>query len=97
MTTGLPTTEDKAFMARAACRRYSPALFDTDTTPTTGRTPMRGTVHIGGTEMTRAERIERARAVCTACPVLDDCAVYIKRFPEPEGVWAATIPEERAV
>ena len=33
--------------------------------------------------------------LCGLCPVLVECAAHIRRYPEGEGVWAGTIPEER--
>ena len=41
------------------------------------------------------EHIEFAAAQCLACPALRACREYVDAFPEPTGVWAATLPSER--
>ncbi len=35
-----------------------------------------------------------AKAICRSCPVLDDCAAYIARHPQP-GTWAAMTERDR--
>ncbi len=42
-----------------------------------------------------AEPVNRiARDICRSCPVLDDCADYIARHPQP-GTWAAMTERDR--
>lgn len=93
---GMPadySPDELAFMGQGACNTKDPDLFVTDTNH--GKTSMRGTVVIGGVRISKKEQIEAARNVCRSCTVLEECAAFVKRYPEPEGVWAATIPEER--
>lgn len=85
--------DELLFMDDGACRAYSPDLFDTDTNH--GRTRMRGTVVIDGKTMKKKAQIALAKEVCGLCPVLWECELYIERYPEDEGIWAGTIPEER--
>lgn len=85
--------DEVVFMDFGACKTVDPNLFNTETKR--GRTALRGSVVIGGTKVKKREQIERARSVCRSCPVLSECAAFIKRYPEDEGVWAATLPEER--
>ena len=84
---------EAAFMDRGACRSHDPALFDTNTAK--GCTSLRGSVRVAGEVLRKRDQIEKAREVCRACPVLSACAAFIKQHPEPEGIWAATLPEER--
>lgn len=83
-----------AFMDSGACRAHDPRFWDTNTSK--GRTTLRGTVKIGGTELPKQEAVEFARHVCTGCPVLGECREFIGKYPEGEGIWAALMPEERA-
>lgn len=82
-----------SFMSDGACRDYSPDLFDTDTNH--GRTRLRGSVVIDGKTMKKKDQLALARRVCALCAVIDNCRAYIGKYPENEGVWAGTIPEER--
>lgn len=42
-------------------------------------------------------QIDEAKAVCRACPVYGGCLDYVLANPDlaPEGIWAATTPDER--
>ena len=46
-----------------------------------------------------AQEIERAKAVCLACPVLAECRDYIlsdhPRYEDDYGIYGALTPEER--
>jgi hypothetical protein len=101
----LPTRKDKdgleaeynpdalVFMDFGACKDRDPNIWNTETNH--GKTSLRGTVMLGGREVAKADQIEMARILCGLCPVLVECAAHIRRYPEGEGVWAGTIPEER--
>lgn len=94
--TGHPASynpSEVVFMDFGACKTKDPNLFNTDTKR--GRTALRGSVVIGGKKMRKRDQVELAKTVCRSCPVLDECAAFIKKYPEGEGVWAATLPEER--
>lgn len=84
---------DTEYMAFGACREHDPAFWDTDTHR--GKTSLRGTVVIGGRTMRKRDQIATARRICQSCPVLSECAAYVKQYPQSENVWAATLPEER--
>lgn len=86
--------DETEFMNRGSCRLYEPAWWDTDTNH--GKTTLRGTVTIHGAVIPKREQIRVAVAICNACPVLADCRAHITKYPEGEGIWAATLPEERA-
>lgn len=43
----------------------------------------------------RRRRIERAKRICRACPVLEDCREYALSHNEPYGVWGGLSEEER--
>lgn len=85
--------DELSFMDDGACRDYDPGLFDTDTNK--GRTARRGMVAVGSTTMKKKAQIDLAKSVCRLCPVLSECRAYITVYPEDEGIWAATLPEER--
>lgn len=88
-------TASAGFMTRASCRKQPAALFDTDTLPG-GRTPIRGmTARVDGIDIPREEAVEAARNICRACPVKSECLAYVRRHPEPQGIWAGLLPEER--
>ena len=44
----------------------------------------------------RAQRIEKAKAVCAGCPVIDECRRHALTAVEPYGVWGGLSEEERA-
>ncbi|MEV0826405.1 WhiB family transcriptional regulator [Nonomuraea rubra] len=41
--------------------------------------------------------VQAAKAICGACPVLDDCRAYTLAHPgwTSDGIWAAMTPSER--
>lgn len=39
--------------------------------------------------------IERAKAVCSICPVIDDCLEYALETNQRSGIWAGTTEDER--
>ncbi|MBI4882895.1 MAG: WhiB family transcriptional regulator [Actinobacteria bacterium] len=45
----------------------------------------------------RGQPIDDARAICAACPVLDQCREYVTRVAAPEmyGVWAGLSERQR--
>ena len=64
-------------MPGAACRGHAP-LFDE-------------TLH-GETEAEQTERHERARAMCSRCPALEQCATAVATIPRScGGVWAGVL------
>lgn len=44
----------------------------------------------------KERRIDQARAICNACPVLDECRRHALAAVEPYGVWGGLSEEERA-
>ena len=45
-----------------------------------------------------AAKVERAKAICRDCPVVDACHAYIMATEEPahrHGIWAGLTPKER--
>lgn len=44
----------------------------------------------------RADREERAKEVCRACPVIDECRRHALTVQEPYGVWGGLSESERA-
>lgn len=91
---GAPYSPDEVvFMDFGACKSQPPGLFDTNTAK--GKTSMRGTVCIGGTTIRKRQQIERAKRTCAGCQVRDECLEFIQKYPEPEGIWAGLLPEER--
>jgi hypothetical protein len=91
---GAPYSPDEVvFMDFGSCKTQPPALFDTNTAK--GKTSVRGSVCIAGKTMRKSEAIDKARQVCAGCPVIDECRAFISKYPEQEGVWAGTLPEER--
>lgn len=71
-------------MEQAACRSYDTEMFF----------PVKGAA-IGEAQ----QKIDEAKAVCFACPVLDECRDYIlathPRYEDDYGIYAALTPEER--
>ena len=41
------------------------------------------------------QRVQQAKAVCRACPVLAACTAWVGDNPQDHGIWAATTPSER--
>lgn len=39
--------------------------------------------------------ISRAKAICAACPVLDDCLAFAIETNQPSGVWGGHTSDER--
>ncbi|OLP47068.1 transcription factor WhiB [Salmonella enterica subsp. enterica serovar Javiana] len=44
----------------------------------------------------RLTREQRAKALCSTCPVVKACFEHAMAVQEPYGVWGGTTPEERA-
>lgn len=44
---------------------------------------------------TRRARESRAKQICRACPVLEECRRYALTAQEPYGIWGATTAEDR--
>ena len=44
----------------------------------------------------REERIARAKAVCRACPAIQQCREHALRVREPYGIWGGLSEDERA-
>ena len=44
----------------------------------------------------RQWRINRAKAICTSCPVIDACRTWALRTMEPYGIWGGLSESERA-
>jgi WhiB family redox-sensing transcriptional regulator len=38
--------------------------------------------------------VERAKAICASCPVIDNCLDFVSRNPERYGVWAGIAGKE---
>jgi WhiB family transcriptional regulator, redox-sensing transcriptional regulator len=81
MTAIRDVSDRLAWQADAACRAADPADFFPD-----------------GPENAPpvAAQIERAKQVCSACPVRRECLEYAMRTRAPHGVWGGTTEEERA-
>ncbi|AMU78472.1 WhiB family transcription factor [Mycobacterium phage SkinnyPete] len=45
----------------------------------------------------KPSEIERARAICASCPVIDDCLEYALTRRETQGVWGGLDAEQRAL
>lgn len=72
--------------ADAACRGMDPDLFH----PQTGwseHAEAHGPVVLG--------QVEAAKAVCSTCPVRQECLDYALAAGETEGVWGGLDPRER--
>lgn len=76
-----PLLANWTWQVEAACRGGDPAVFFS---PTDDRTT------------TRADRIERAKAICARCPVTAACLEHALRTREPYGVWGGRSETERA-
>ncbi|MEU9256762.1 WhiB family transcriptional regulator [Streptomyces sp. NPDC048270] len=40
-------------------------------------------------------RVEKAKALCAQCPVIDDCRKWALTSPEEYGIWAGLDEQER--
>jgi WhiB family redox-sensing transcriptional regulator len=45
----------------------------------------------------REKRIAKAKAVCRACPAIQECLAHALRVQEPYGIWGGQSEDERAV
>lgn len=43
----------------------------------------------------RARRVQRAKAICGTCPVLEQCRAHALAVREPYGVWGGLTEDER--
>lgn len=92
---GAPYDPDEAaFMSYGACTQVEPVIFDTNTIR--GVTSLRGSVTLNSKRVSKSEVVQMARDVCNSCPVLADCRSFVTKYPEPFGIWAAMLPEERS-
>ena len=41
------------------------------------------------------EQVERAKAICAACPVRQDCLAFALRIGQADGIWGGLTEEER--
>lgn len=71
---------DWDWQTRAACRGIDTSMFFH---PENERGP------------SRVRREMRAKAVCAACPVIDNCREWALAAREPYGVWGGLSVEER--
>lgn len=71
-------------MGQAACRSYDTEMFF----------PLKGAA-IGETQ----DKIDEAKAVCFACPVLEECRDWIletcSRYEDDYGIFGGMTPEDR--
>jgi len=75
-----PREGDWDWQVRAACRGNDTANFYH---PENERGP------------SRTRREMRAKAVCSTCPVIENCLRWALAAREPYGVWGGTSAEER--
>ncbi|HVM66483.1 MAG TPA: WhiB family transcriptional regulator [Acidimicrobiales bacterium] len=75
------TQPDTAWQAKAACRGPQAAVFFPPTHPER--------------KDERAEREERAKEICTSCPVRKPCLDYALEIREPHGIWGGLNELER--
>jgi WhiB family redox-sensing transcriptional regulator len=43
----------------------------------------------------KALKIETAKAICSQCPVLDECFEYALEYEDEFGIWGGKTPRER--
>ena len=43
----------------------------------------------------KQERITAAKAICNACPVINECLSWANSVGESHGIWGGQTPEER--
>ena len=75
------TQPDTAWQAKAACRGPQAAVFFPPTHPER--------------KDERAEREERAKAICASCAVRKACLEYALEIREPHGIWGGLNELER--
>lgn len=51
----------------------------------------------GETGEQRDMRERRAKKVCAACPVIDQCGEYALTRPERYGIWGGMTPDDRRI
>jgi WhiB family transcriptional regulator, redox-sensing transcriptional regulator len=78
----VPRKGDLDWQGNAACRGIDTSAFYH---PENERGP------------SRMRRELRAKAVCSACPVIDNCLHWALRVREPYGIWGGLSAEEREV
>lgn len=72
--------DEKPWCRQAACRGLPAVVFY----PPDGE---RG--------IPRLRREQRAKRLCSACPVIRECLRHALSWPEEHGIWAGTTPAER--
>ncbi len=77
------TQLDNAWQVKASCRGPQAAVFFPPTHPER--------------KDERAEREERAKFICSACPVRKPCLDYALQIREPHGIWGGLNELERKV
>lgn len=77
-----PISETWSWQMDAACRGMPSALFFHPWNE-------RG--------VNRVERIERAKQICSGCPVIDACRLHALQAQEMYGVWGGLSEDERLV
>ena len=75
------TQPDTSWQAKAACRGPQAAVFFPPTHPER--------------KDERAEREERAKAICASCAVRKACLEYALEIREPHGIWGGLNELER--
>jgi hypothetical protein len=70
-----------------------PRIFDTMTRD--GMTSRLGKVRLGNQKVPRYQQIALAQSICATCVVRLQCLDFIRDNPNPEGIWAGTLPDER--
>lgn len=75
-----PTAALWEWQEQGACREASPDIFFHPEAE-------RG--------QSRARRVQRAKAICATCPVLDRCREHALAVREPYGVWGGLTEDER--
>ena len=76
----LPLQETYEWQYDGLCRQVDPDAFFS---PDSERGPR------------RHEREARAKALCSHCPVIDDCLKHALKVQEPYGVWGGLTTTER--
>lgn len=77
----VPVAEEWNWQLAATCRGMEVELF----------------FHPAGERRAQKQRrIDQAKAICHACPVLEECRRHALRAREPYGIWGGLSEEERA-
>ena len=85
----MSTEPDVDWMDRAACKGMDPELFYPERCNGAGRPVLGSPANM---------HIAAARAVCTECPVRDECLEYAITTNEQRGVWGgATVRQRRRI